>query len=377
MRDRVQAGIDAFREWLGMPIEDKLSTVFDWLTKTTGIDFAGFWEGVQGVLEDIDEQGLLTVLAEWAGAGLDYVEENWQDWASTIGDHVGAALDRAAAYLLEQAEVHGARLIEWLGAVILALLSWGEEKREEWGATLHTHVSTAMSRLLTLLTTDIPKWVAKLVTWLKDTIQGLLDWFLTEAPRYGMELWTIFVVALGTWLDQMYENIGEWVGNLVTWFGDLLAGFGEELLAQGEELLSFLYDFGALMVDRIKEGLDDHWWMMLDWLKKLLQDLKDWFPFSEPKNPESPLRDFAASGRALAENFAAGIDFSVAEGALRAELGRLHNTMQAGLGPVSIQQTFGDLAFPNVKSGRDALGVRTGLDRRALEAAMMARTGGI
>jgi len=366
------------QDFLALPLEDKLSEIFRWLTETTGVDFSGFWERAQGVLEDIDERGLLTVIAEWAGAGLDYVEENWKDWAGTIAERMGAALVSAGAYLLEQAEPHALALIAWLGEVVVGLLSWAEEKREEWGATLHTHVSTAMNRLLTLLTTDIPKWVTKLVTWLKDTIQGLLDWFLTEAPQYGMEMWTIFLVALDTWLDQMYENIGEWVGNLVTWFGDLLAGFGEELLAQGEDLLSFLYDFGALMVDRIKEGLDDHWWMMMDWLKKLLQDLKDWFPFSEPKNPESPLRDFAASGRALAENFAAGIDFSVAENALRVELGRMQGVMQAGLGPVSIQQSFeGGLNFPNVKSGRDALGVRSGLDRHALEAAMMARTGGI
>lgn len=71
---------------------------------------------------------------------------------------------------------------------------------------------------------------------------------------------------------------------------------------------------GEAIVNAIWEGIKSTWHKVVDWFNQKLQDLKDSLPFSEPKDPRSPLRGLTKSGMALVEQIQQGIDMA---GALR------------------------------------------------------------
>jgi len=129
-------------------------------------------------------------------------------------------------------------------------------------------------------------------------------------------------------------------------------------------------------VEALKQGIKDAWGSLVDMWKQKLADLADMLPWSEPKDPRSPLRNLSESGRSLVENFTAGMDFDQLQAALRNQLAAVaRNVEGAGIGDMIVNQNIeGGLNFPNVKDERDALGVRVGIDRQALTAGMMART---
>jgi hypothetical protein len=111
-------------------------------------------------------------------------------------------------------------------------------------------------------------------------------------------------------------------------------------------------------------------------LVNLLRKLIGLLPASEPKDPSSPLRGLAKRGQAFVKNFAAGMDFTPVMSTLQLELARTQRVL-AGAGAAggsTLTQNFGDVVFPNVRDGRDALGVRRGLQQMALEASMVGRT---
>jgi TP901 family phage tail tape measure protein len=76
---------------------------------------------------------------------------------------------------------------------------------------------------------------------------------------------------------------------------------------------------GGAVVDAIKEGIDAAWDSLVSGLKGKLDDLADLLPFSEPKDPTSPLRGLKKSGMAIVGNILQGLDDAMP--VLQAQLG--------------------------------------------------------
>jgi hypothetical protein len=369
MREQVVA-------FLALPFGGKLSVIAQYLSDVTGVDFAGFWERVQDILAQIDQEGLLSVLQGWVEAGLDYVRENWPKWAKDIGAAVKRAVEKATRVLLAKADELATGLIEWFFTIISGLLDWITAEHGNWGIKFAYWMGQAMVRFLTLLTVSIPMRIAELVRWLGRVIAGLIDWLATEAPRIGLNLWQKFAAALQIWVDHMATSLPEWISELVAWGSELLSSFSQGLLDNAPVWLEKLTEVGKAIVLKLQGGIKEIWPWLIEWFKSKLAELADMFPWSEPKDRSSPLRNLAGAGRALAENFASGIDFAPMRRALVGELAKTQRVLAAGGvgGTTSISQQFGDLVFPNVRGGRDALGVRREIGRLSLEGRMGART---
>jgi hypothetical protein len=142
----------------------------------------------------------------------------------------------------------------------------------------------------------------------------------------------------------MISNIPVWVAKMVEWAKELVASFIEEFLENAPEWLQNLTEIGAWIVQKIIDGLDDNWYRLIAFIKELLKKIRDLFGGSEPKDPTSPLRGLAESGKAIADNLAKGIDFSSVRAALTTELASTQAALSSAGGGMTVYQTFGEMA---------------------------------
>jgi phage host-nuclease inhibitor protein Gam len=68
------------------------------------------------------------------------------------------------------------------------------------------------------------------------------------------------------------------------------------------------YDGGAKMITQFLDGLKSSWGDVSSWFTGKLSELRAQLPFSEPKDPSSPLRGLAKSGAAMVDMFQSGIN---------------------------------------------------------------------
>ena len=88
------------------------------------------------------------------------------------------------------------------------------------------------------------------------------------------------------------------------------------------------------MVDGIWRGMQASWGGLQSWFDDRLQELRNQLPFSEPKDPSSPLRGLSDSGAAIVDQIRSGIE---AAGALVAPgMGMQPAAMAAGVGGMTI-----------------------------------------
>lgn len=65
---------------------------------------------------------------------------------------------------------------------------------------------------------------------------------------------------------------------------------------------------GRAIVDAIWQGMQNAWGGLQSWFDDRLQEMRNMLPFSEPKDPSSPLRNLGASGEAIVEQIRGGIE---------------------------------------------------------------------
>ena len=71
-----------------------------------------------------------------------------------------------------------------------------------------------------------------------------------------------------------------------------------------------LYQSGRAFIDNFWRGIMDKFGEWEDWYRRKLQALRNLLPFSEPKDPSSPLRGLRQAGQGLVEQVQKGIDES-------------------------------------------------------------------
>jgi hypothetical protein len=70
-------------------------------------------------------------------------------------------------------------------------------------------------------------------------------------------------------------------------------------------------DWGAIgqaVVDGIWDGMQSAWGGLEEWFYDRLEEMRNMLPFSEPKDPMSPLRNLSQSGEAIVEMIQEGIN---------------------------------------------------------------------
>ena len=120
-------------------------------------------------------------------------------------------------------------------------------------------------------------------------------------------------------------------------------------------------DSGTAILESFQTGIDAQWATFLEYWKGKMQQLRNQLPFSEPKDPTSPLRGLGKSGRSMVRMIQDGIDresfnVNVLGGRAQAASTTTNNTM-----PVSITV--------NVSGGADGGAISAAVQNGVLSAA--------
>ena len=107
-----------------------------------------------------------------------------------------------------------------------------------------------------------------------------------------------------------FEGAGETLRGIVTrWSTTLRSIFGE--MIDGILALWRAVDWagiGRAIVEGIWAGLRAAWGGLQSWFADRLQEWRNMLPFSEPKDPASPLRGLAKAGTAIVQQVRTGIE---------------------------------------------------------------------
>jgi hypothetical protein len=359
MRSKVAAWWERTKAWIDLPLEQKLQDVAQYLTDVTGVDFAGFLETVTGLLEKIDKEGFVNVVKEWIGGGIQYIKDNWEGWAQTV-----------AVFLMEIIENAKLALTLWISTIMMNFFAWVGEQRDTWGQWLKDKFDLAWNSLIQKLRGAIATYANNLKDWMRSVVLLFVAKVLEKIGE-----WVDGLKAVGAKIVEKIKTGLSEAWDLVSTISTFLKDTVAALLAEGASWIESIKSVGAAIVDNLWAGISAKKdWLYQKWLA-LLEWLRSKLPFSEPDR-DSPLYGLGQSGKAMVENFARGIDFSPVQDALRVQLGQTRLALagtSSNLG-INVTQQFGDVVFPNVSDGRDALGVRRGLQQQALEASMVGRT---
>lgn len=172
-----------------------------------------------------------------------------------------------------------------------------------------------------------------------DEISSLLHLFADARRGDWAQFWRdfgqiaddAFVTQEGSfarYLAELLRKTITWIPVVIQWWRDLFAGIGEifggfftatiqgwrnflDSLTDFGSVISDMYKSGQALVNSLWDGLKTGWEQLDSWLKSksgILQGFRNLWPFSEPKDPSSPLRGFGKSGEALMQQFQAGMD---------------------------------------------------------------------
>jgi phage-related protein len=162
-------------------------------------------------------------------------------------------------------------------------------------------------------------------------VGGLLSWMVRIFDTQFQAILDIVTAVLQV-LTGDFEGAGNTIRGIVARWWEF---FRDAFNAIKRQITSI--DWGAVgrsVVDGIWRGMQGAWGGLQSWFDDRLQELRNQLPFSEPKDPASPLRGLADSGAAIVDQIRSGIE---AAGALVAPgLGMQPQAMAAGAGAFNI-----------------------------------------
>ena len=124
----------------------------------------------------------------------------------------------------------------------------------------------------------------------------------------------LILIAIGIWVYKNWDKVKKFL--LDTWnkikeAWEKLVNFLKEKWNAFKEWVSGIWEkmkeAGRKIVEGIKKGIEEKWEALKAWFKDKLQKLRNLLPFSEPKDPTSPLRMLHQSGKAIITSVGEGI----------------------------------------------------------------------
>lgn len=113
-------------------------------------------------------------------------------------------------------------------------------------------------------------------------------------------IWTTATGAIATtvegWFTSLTAKFSQWYATTNTSIAGFFTGIGTKF-----------YNGGANIISSFWDGLKSKWGEVETWFTDKLQSLRNQLPFSEPKDPSSPLRGLSKSGAAMVGMLQSGI----------------------------------------------------------------------
>lgn len=246
---------------------------------------------------------VVTPLIGWIVAGVDalfgLVDANDQvvgsfgEVAGSLGGVFGPALERAQ------------ELLNVVGAAVTQFVNQNLNFMNGWIAQNMPRVQQIVSNTLTAITGFWNTHGAAIV----DAVQRYFGWimdFWSLVFRTLLNIVQVFLQVLtGDWEgagQTLQAIVRDWWTTLRQIFSDMIAGIIE---------LWRSVDWGGIgraIVDGIWSGLRSAWGGLQSWFGDRLQEWRNMLPFSEPKDPSSPLRGLAKAGEAIVDQVRSGIE---------------------------------------------------------------------
>jgi hypothetical protein len=192
----------------------------------------------------------------------------------------------------------------------------------------------------TLQTTAATAWgqIQAAIAGAVQMISGEIQIGLAAAQDVASAAWSaIQGVAQSAW-NAIVAAVQAGVGNAVAEVGSLR---GRAIGALGD-LSGALFGAGVALVQGFISGVESMAGAAASAVKGVLSGIGDLLPHSEPKDPTSPLRGLADSGRALVELFAAGIGEAAPEAVKKAAevASAVAGALKAGVEALTALGTF-------------------------------------
>lgn len=245
-------------------------------------DWEGAWETIKGLLPGIWEaiQSIVGLAIEGLkgliSIALDGIEALWGIAWEAIKSVAGTIWDG----ILEL--IQGA--LDGLNAIIEGVLLIIEALWENKWEILKTVLETIWDAIKMLVNTAL-KAVRDIISFLMDSIGSIFS-----------TVWDTVKDVFSTAWDTIKEIVG---------------GGIEGVLSLLEGIATRFYEVGKAIVENIWNGIKEKWDELMDWFNDRLNDLAGLWPFSEPKDPRSPLRGLGKAGEAIVGNVLAGLELAM------------------------------------------------------------------
>lgn len=308
-----------------------LATIGDTITLflqlITG-DWEGAWETFKGIFERIWETIKTVVSTQLDSLKTLFSNIDWGKVGETLLNAVLEGIKLAWTGLTGwvtdslQGLWNSITGVDWKGAGQNLVNSTKAGAESVWG-NFSTWIKTSSEGLLTYWNTTT--WEQKG----KDAINAIKTGSEAAYTTYRTSIATLIDGVLGFFTGEDWSGTGE---KLIT---DIEAGiervwndFLEFMGPKGADVLEAFTNIdwvatGESIIEGIKKGIENAWGEFSNWFLGKLQELAGWLPFSEPKNPASPLRNLGKSGASFVTNWWEGAE---------TEFGNLQGSLQANLG---------------------------------------------
>lgn len=292
------------------------SLIYQQTTAAQG-DFARTSDGLanqqrilNATMEDLKStvgQALLPVVLAFTGA---------------LNNLVQAVLPPLRTFMQERVIPVMQRFGDFISATLGPLLG----KLSTWfsglGSTMREQADGPMKYLSDWFNANMPRiqqivdGVINALTWAWDTFGthimfvvnntfGILASVVDMALRNVMDVVTLVLQLLtGDWTGA-WETLNDIVERTL----NTLLGVVTGLIANLTSLFTNV-DWGAVgaaIIQGIRDGISAAWAGLVEWFRGKLEELRNMLPFSEPRDPTSPLRGLGKSGAATVEMYQAGM----------------------------------------------------------------------
>jgi len=300
------------------------------------------------------------------------MDAQWKDLSATVGQALlpvqlalvqtmnnltQQVLPPLAAFITEQV----VPAMDAIAAIIRTSVGPMIDQARAWftsfGATLTTQTNGPMNYLSAWFYNNMPR--------IQQVVQTVITAINAFWQQHGERI-TAIVTTLFGWLSAFWDTQFKTILNIVQVALQLLTGdfdgagqtirtilndwriYWERVFRElGQALLQIDWGgIGQTIVDGIWDGMRNSWSGLQDWFGDRLQELRNQLPFSEPRDPNSPLRGLSRSGEAMVGMIQQGIS-----GAAALTVPQLNLPMPAAAGAGAMNITI------NVSGYQDATGV--------------------
>lgn len=246
---------------------------------------------------------VVTPLIDWIVNGIDALFGMAEANEKVVGSFgaVAGSLGLMFGPALQLAQ----ELLGVVGAAVRQFVDQNLNYFSGWIAQNMPRIQEIVSNVLTAITSFWNTHGAVIVA----TVQQYLGWI--------MEFWSLVFRTLLN-IVQMFLQVltGDWEGagqtlqGIVRDWWTTLRHIFSEMIASIVALFRSV-DWGGVgraIVDGIWSGLRAAWGGLQSWFSDRLQEWRNMLPFSEPKDPSSPLRGLADAGEAIVDQVRSGIE---------------------------------------------------------------------